>query len=451
MAKRKVAIIGAGFTGLTAALRLLQTGYDVTIYERSDVAGGLAAGFTVQGQALEKAYHHLFASDNSILELAEELNVPINWYKSSVGLYWDKLYPFNGALDLIKFSPIPFRERVAQGLINLVLTYDSNWKKFENVPALEWLKKYGGEKAYSVIWEPLFRGKFHDYADKISMAWLWARIHTRASSRKSLLSSEYLGYPEGGFNSLVTELTTQIEKLGGTFYYDTEIHEINRNTGIFTIVSKSKEDGDYYLFKVYDSVVATIPSHIFNRISQKLSFTDIYRTQLESVKYLDATCLILVAEQSLSNYYWHNINKENSPFLAFIQHTNLVPVELYNGFHIYYLSKYHMKDSWESNATDEEISKKWELELIKLFPEFDTTKIVSRHLFRFSDAQHVVDTYYKSRIIDSQTPEKGVFLSNFSQIYPEDRGTNFAVRDGNSVAKYVSEYLKSTISKIPIG
>jgi hypothetical protein len=40
-----------------------------------------------------------------------------------------------------------------------------------------------------------------------------------------------------------------------------------------------------------------------------------------------------------------------------------------------------------------------------------------------------------------RTPVKGAYLANTTQIYPEDRGTNYSVRMGRQVAKLVMEDL----------
>ena len=67
----QVAIIGAGFTGLSAGYFLSKAGVDVTIIEASGSPGGLAGGFKGKNWnwSLEQYYHHLFTSDNHILDL----------------------------------------------------------------------------------------------------------------------------------------------------------------------------------------------------------------------------------------------------------------------------------------------------------------------------------------------------------------------------------------------
>ena len=59
---KKVAIIGAGFTGLAAANHLTKQGFKVTIFEASSTEGGLASGFELMGAPLERAYHFMLGT-----------------------------------------------------------------------------------------------------------------------------------------------------------------------------------------------------------------------------------------------------------------------------------------------------------------------------------------------------------------------------------------------------
>jgi len=76
-----------------------------------------------------------------------------------------------------------------------------------------------------------------------------------------------------------------------------------------------------------------------------------------------------------------------------------------------------------------------------LFPIFDISNIESDWIFKFKNAQHIVDTKYLNHIPEKDTPIPAVYLSNFTQIFPEDRGTNFAVREGNIIAETISKQL----------
>jgi len=71
----KIAIIGAGFSGMAAAWDLRRAGHEVIIYEAADFAGGLASGFKEPNWdwSVEKFYHHWFQSDKYMLGLIKEL------------------------------------------------------------------------------------------------------------------------------------------------------------------------------------------------------------------------------------------------------------------------------------------------------------------------------------------------------------------------------------------
>lgn len=437
--KKRIAIIGGGYTGLTAAYKLLQKGHSVTIYERAPVVGGLAAGFTIENAPFERAYHHLFRTDTDIISLLEELGIKdiLQWYKSSIAIYSQgKMFPFMTPVDLITFSPVSLLDRVRTGLVYLFLQKAGNWRQFVSESAFEWMKKYCGTTSSDVIWEPLLKGKFHQYYKEISMAWLWARIYTRGRSKAPGEVEEKLGYPTGGFEKITKTLVEKITNLGGDIQTNIGISKVDEKNGRVVVQIEEKDH-------TFDALVATTPSAIFASLVKESSHvTPKYITQLNSVNYLGAVLYIFSSEQSLSNYYWHNINESDAPFLVFIEHTNLTGTTMYNGKRVYYIGSYVPHDHEYMTMENDKVIERWQNYLKKIFPDFDPSQIREQHFFKFKNAQHVVTRDYVERIPEKETPIPGVFLSNFTQIFPEDRGTNFAVRDGKIVAELVDEYLK---------
>jgi len=435
---KTIAILGGGFTGLTAAYKLSQKGYKVTIHEKSNVIGGLAAGFEISGNNLEKAYHHIFKTDTDIIAITKELGVEdkLEWHNSSVSIFRKgKLYPFITPIDLIKFSPLNIFNRVRAGLVVLYLQKTKNWNSFKNVPASTWMKKMSGKQVYSVIWEPLLKGKFEKYYDKVSMAWLWARIHIRANSKQKGDSGEKLGYYKGGFKVLVDALHKKLIDSGVDIVLDTTVESLKTTHNKVEI----KVNGQVFKF---DSVLSTLPSNVFAKIiKEDNKKVKEYLTKLESINYIGAVLNVFSYPESLSKYYWHNINDTTFPFLVFIEHTNLVDKSNYNNNSIYYIGTYVPHDHKYFNMEESEIKEEWYSYLKKIFPKFDSAKIIENNVFKFKYAQHIVDTDYENKIPEYKTPLRGVYLSNFSQIYPEDRGTNYAVREGNKVAQLMDTEL----------
>lgn len=374
----KIAIVGGGLTGLVAGYRLSKKGHKITVFEKSNSLGGLAGDFEINGGKIEKAYHHIFRQDKYFIDLVDELGLrdKLNWYADKPAIYCQgKVYPFAGAIDLLRFEALGLTDKIRLGLVKIYLEKENNWKKFENISASQWLKQWCGQKAYEVIWEPLLRGKFGDKYDQISMAWMWARIHTRGSGG--------LGYLKGGFGQIIDKLAQKIVESGGIIKLETEL--------------KEKDNFD----KIITSAL------------------------IEGIDYLPAVCLVFATKQNLSKYYWHNINDSKSPFLALIQHTNLVDKKNYQGEHIYYLGAYG-----KSRVN----KKEWFGYLKKMFPKFDPKRISKKFVFSFDNAQHIVSTKYK---VPSIKLDEKTYRVNFARIYPEDRGMNYAVREGERIAKLI--------------
>ena len=431
-APKKILIIGGGFTGLTAALRLsADKNFSVTLVEGSKELGGLAGGFQIQGTSLEKTYHHLFLTDTSILDLVKELGLSekLIWCDSSVGIFRDKkIHPFKTPGDLLKFSPCNFLGRLRTGFAALYLKHRKNWRGFTRVTAHDWMTRACGASAMASIWTPLLKGKFDRHYDKVAMAWFWARIHIRANSRSGG-GGEKLGYFKGGFNVITVALEKQLRANGVKILTGTLVEKITSERT--AVINGEIISFDYCLF--------TGPSPAFAKLLPTTESLNDYAAKLRSIEYLGAACLIFTSDQSLGDFYWVNVNEPDAPFLVFIQHTNLVGPKTYGGKNVYYVGAYLDPDGKTFALPDAELTQKWFAYLPKMFPHFEVKRVEEKFVFRFRAAQHIVDTGYEEKIPEFKTPLPSVFLSNFSQIFPEDRGTNFAVRDGEKIAKLIRQ------------
>jgi protoporphyrinogen oxidase len=436
-APKKILIVGGGFTGLTAALRLsADQNFSVTLVESSAQLGGLAAGFPLGGTSLEKTYHHLFLTDTSILNLVKELGLSekLIWCDSSVGIFRDgKIHAFKTPLDLLRFAPCSFLGRLRTGFAALYLKHQKNWRGFTRTTALDWMTRACGRSAMETIWTPLLKGKFDGHFQDVSMAWFWARIHTRANSRRGG-GGEKLGYFRGGFNVVTTALENEIRNRGVKIQTDARLEKISGDRT--AVINGATETFDACVFTGPSPAFAELlPAHLSRQSAAAAEdLLRDYAAKLRSIEYLGAACLIFTSDQSLGDFYWVNVNEPDAPFLVFIQHTRLVAQENYGGKNVYYIGAYLAPDGKVFSLPDDELAKLWFAYLEKMFPAFDAAQVSERHIFRFRAAQHIVDTGYEEKIPDYKTPLPGVYLANFSQIFPEDRGTNFAVREGEKIA-----------------
>jgi protoporphyrinogen oxidase len=262
------------------------------------------------------------------------------------------------------------------------------------------------------------------------MAWLWARLHIRANSRSA--GGEKLGYLAGGFKVIITALETELRKRGVTLRLNTTVDKFLADERAAMIQGEKVP---------FDVCAFTGPSSALVRLLPASASSGDYAARLRRINYLGATCLIFTSGQSLGDHYWVNVNEPDAPFLVFLQHTCLTGKEAYGGNNVYYIGAYLEPDGEIFSLSDEDLTRRWFGYLPKLFPDFDSRQVEQKFIFRFRDAQHIVDTGYEEKIPEHQTPLPGVFLANFSQIFPEDRGTNFAVREGEKIAGLIQKTL----------
>ena len=438
-----VAVIGGGFTGLTAAHRLARRGARVTILEASDRLGGLAAGFELAGHRIEQAYHFLYTTDEHIRGLVDELQLDdrLTFHKSSVSTYYDgTLYPMETPIDLIRFKPISLLARIRAGVTVLWLQRVKDWRPLSGITALSWLRKYAGREVTDVIWEPLLRGKFDRYYDKVTMSWLWGRVLQRVDSRDKDQGGEVLGYFDGGFRVIVEALEASLRGAGADIRLGAPVSSITHDADADEVIVETPAGTDRF-----DRVLATVPSNVFTRMIEDRRAEDAaYFDRLESIDYLDAVVHVFASRQKFTPYYWHNINSPDAPFVVFLSLTNLVGAERFDGLNVYYIGDYVPREHEYMSADADALKERWYGELGEIFPEFDRSQVVDDGLFKMRNAQHIVDIgFEENKLTPHETPCPGVFLCNFSQIYPMDRGTNYAVRDGNRMAELVGESLRA--------
>jgi protoporphyrinogen oxidase len=158
------------------------------------------------------------------------------------------------------------------------------------------------------------------------------------------------------------------------------------------------------------------------------------KSTLESLKATGAICTILELERSLTPFYWLNIADPEMPFGGLIEHTNYIPAERYGGKTILYVSNYLFADHPLYTASKRDVIAAYVPALKKVNPSFNESWILGSHHFRADSAQPVVTNGYRPKIPSFQTSMPGLYLCTMAQIFPEDRGQNYAVAYGERSA-----------------
>lgn len=432
----RIGIIGAGAAGLAAAYELVKQGHHAAVYERAPFLGGQASTFDVGGARLEKGYHHWFTSDTDIVDLTIEIGLGdrIRWIDSTVGTLVDgRIYDFVTPIDLLKFTAMSLPDRIRLGLTTLYLQRQQDYRKYEDITADEWLRRYVGKSGYDVFWGPMMRGKFgEEHYEEVSMAWVWGKIQTRVKSRGKSMIREKLGYPMGSFGEVFDVLADRVREMGGEVHTSAAVERVEISDGEARGLHLALDGEDSRLAE-FDAVLATTPSYIFPSLVPPLP--EDYLARLTGVSYMAAVLIVLVLDRPLSDVYWLNVSDRSIPFVAVIEHTNLIEPEHYGGKHIVYLSNYLTTDNPLYRMNHDELLQEYLPHLRKINPDFDNSWIEKSYHHRVGAAQPIIGTRYSDRIPSHRTPFEGLYLANTTQIYPEDRGTNYSVRMGQEVAR----------------
>lgn len=423
----KIAIIGAGFTGLAAAYVLAKKHHEVTVFEQDDKPGGLAMGYQEDKWtwSLEKHYHHWFTNDYSILNLAKEIGHEVITKRPKTSVYVNgKIYQLDSPLSVLRFPQLSIFARLRMGITIAMFKIDPFWKALEKYNASQVLPKLMGQKAYQMIWEPLFINKFGEYAGNVSLAWFWARIKKRTPT---------LAYPKGGFLQFAQAFAKAVEKNGGKILFETEVVKLS-STGKPEISFKNKEAK--IKNERFDAIIVTLPSFIFLKIAKDLPKE--YQQKLRQLKHLGATNLVLRLSQPFfsDGTYWLNVCDKTAPVMAIVEHTNFMDKQNYNGEYLLYLGNYKAADDVFFSMTKEEILKLFDPYLKRVNPNY-AKSLIGSEFFKNPFAQPVIPVNYSKIIPPFATPLPNVFLGNIEQVYPWDRGTNYAVELGEKIADYV--------------
>lgn len=420
----KIAVLGAGFTGLTAAYRLAQQGHTVTIFEKEAQVGGLAVGFRKTGWdwTVERAYHHWFTNDDDVLNLCQEINQTVITTRPKTNVYIDgKILAFDSPQALLTFPYLSFLDRLRVGAAIFFLKLTNDYKKLEGKKAVPWIVEYMGQNSYKLIWEPLFRGKFGDFKDQIALTWFWARIKKRTQA---------LAYPEGGFQNFADKLKQVIEKTGAQVLLSTSVAKITVEDDqvVITLANQTLR---------FDKVISTLPSPIFAKVTPQLPQD--YVNKISSIPHLHAQNLILFLKKPfLNNTYWLNITSPDFPFLVLAEHTNFMDPSHYHNEHILYIGNYLPSNHPFLKLNAKQLLEKFTPYLTKISPGFESD-ITGYELFTAPFAQPVVTVNYSKTIPEYLSPLKNIYVANMDMVYPWDRGTNYAVAMGEQVANLVNE------------
>jgi len=422
---KNIAVIGAGHGGLAAAFDLRRAGHNVTIFESADQVGGLAAGFKEPhwDWSVERFYHHWFTSDSAILGLIGELGLSDRLViptPKTVVYHHGRFYPLDSPLAALTFPGFSFVNMVRFGLVTVFLRYVSGWRELEKQHAAEWMRKWYGESVYRSLYEPMLQGKFGPHYQDVNMAWMWARLKARTTRLVTF---------RGGFQAFSDALAARLRQDGVAIRLATPVQRIDPlpQGGLRISLPEGAQE--------FDACLSTTSPALMARLAPALP--DAYLRGLLDLRSMGAVVMTFSLTNQLSRegYYWYNMPKAAGyPFLALVEHTNFLKPEYFGGDHILYCGDYLDPGHEYFSLSKEELAARFLPAIARLNPDFKPEWVKNTWLWRTTYAQPIPLINHSRNIPAIQTPIPGLHFASMSQVYPWDRGTNFAVEIGRRAA-----------------
>ncbi len=426
--KQKIAIIGAGFTGLAAADDLVNQGHQVKIFETNDYPGGLAAGFKKDNWqwSVEHHYHHVFATDKHLQNWLGRLGLLDSlFYQDTQSYSFNHLgmVQLDSALSLLRYPHLSLLSKLRTGAVLAFLKLWP-WGKFlEGWTAHRFLQMTMGQAAWQELWQPLFVAKFGQFASQVNAAWFWARIYAR---------SKQLGYYRGGFLQLAQDVVEKLRAKGVDFCFKTSVTKVSKHDGGVRLNFLHQQP------QTFDQVLMTGSSQ------QLLALTDsqlphFYQESLQQHRTLAAMTMVLELDEpffkeDFKDLYWLNINRTDWPFLGLVEHTNFIDSDYYNDCHLLYIGKYLSADDPFFTKNKQQVFQAY-LPYLQELAQDIKEHVEDIHLFKAQAAQPVVGVNHSRRLPGLLTPLPGLTWASMQHIYPYDRGINYAVALGQEVAQ----------------
>jgi protoporphyrinogen oxidase len=374
---------------------------------------------------VEQFYHHWFTSDQDMFQLLEELGLRdrVEIHRPKTVAYFNgQFYPLDSPLSALVFPGFKFFDMVRFGLVTAYLRYIARWEPLEKSTADQWMRKVYGPRLYNILVEPLLQGKFGPHYKDVNMAWFWARFKARSTRLATF---------QGGFQAFADAFAANLQARGVELRYRTPVQKLeSAPAGKVRITLPDGQANEY------DRALVTVSPGLLARIAPDLP--EDYLQGLLNLQSMGAVVMVLSLNRPLSpeGYYWYNIPKSAGfPFLALVEHTNFVSREHFAGDTIIYCGDYLDVGHAYFSLSKEELLERFLPSFKHFNPNFSPDWIKKVWLFRTNYAQPIPLVNHSRNIPAIKTPLPGLYFASMSQVYPWDRGTNFAVQIARKAAR----------------
>jgi protoporphyrinogen oxidase len=414
----RVAILGGGYAGLGAALRLAELGHEAIVLEAAKDPGGLGGAAVVGGLPVEHFYHHMKPEDVHVLALIERVGLGdrVRWVDTRMGfLEGGRLHPFSSPLDLLTFKPFSPVDRVRFAL-GVLKAKRTDGRTLVDRDAESWIVAEWGRTIYDRMMRQMLLNKFGIEPREISAAFLQGRIKGLSSSKKSYKGGERFAYLDGS-NQLLTDRLVALVAGMAEIRTATPVRRIDHHGDGFKITTDAET-------LLVDRVVNTLAMTAFAKVEKGFPFT-------HTIRYQGAINGIFVLEETVTDLYWINVLDPGITFRVLVNQSMLGSYPKT----VLYCGNYVAPDTALFRSSSEEIAALYRADLEKIFGRLT---VVDHAVFRTPVATPIFDKDFGPRLDHVRGQVPGMVFAGNAFIYPGTRTLSSVFRTGLEAAETIA-------------
>jgi protoporphyrinogen oxidase len=339
-------------------------------------------------------------------------------------MYRKHVWPMNTAMDLLRFGPLSFPERLRMGLMGIRARFGGLSPALDDVTAEQWIRGLAGDRAFDILWKPLLSAKIGDHYPALPALWLSSRMNREKSTK-----AELKGCLGRGYKSLIDAFEKRLRELGTDIRFLTRISSIERDGERMRLVLERGAA------ETYDVVVCTSPLPVFQRMTASLGLDP----RIANLGYQGVVSGVFLMEKPLTHYYWMPWVDSGATSQGAIEMSNLVPLSRAQGLRVTYLVNYTHRESELFKKSDAEILAIYRRDLEDLFPEA-AKSIVDQYLFRAPFVEPIWTVGYADKRPPTTILPGRLYLACTAQVYPR-------VNSWNSCCEVVDEMVKALVAE----
>ena len=242
---------------------------------------------------------------------------------------------------------------------------------------------------------------------------------------------------------------------------DDDIMDLEKATKIITIIIKNNQDIPEDIKNTFENTLfSTNNDEFFKNLPMKdiVLFEKMISIIKEHTEIVDLLCRYHL------EYYLKYLNQEIIKKLITKDENDTYPIDKYVSnstaiknisslinfdenidFMIHFIKL--LLDNKLYNLSEEDLLKEYMKYLTQINKDFTIDNIKEYHVYDEKYAQPIIECNYSNYIMKDKLENENIYLCTMPQIYPEDRGMNYAIRSGNKIAKEILENDKNKMGK----